>query len=122
MRVVAVVVMAVMLVGCGERSPEDKKRSDAAMLEIKLNRLAREKIMDRIKDPDSAQFRNQRGGCGEVNAKNSFGAYTGFKRFMVSGGDMAFIDGDPALADGAFDEAWRTLCGPNGKLANVVGK
>ncbi|AVS91419.1 hypothetical protein C8246_05925 [Paracidovorax avenae] len=42
-----------------------------------------------LKDPNSAQFRDikykpNKGGwtmCGEVNAKNSFGAFTGFQRF-----------------------------------------
>ena len=46
-------------------------------------------------DPDSAKFRNVREGtfhlscgdvdaiCGEVNAKNRFGAYTGYKLFVV---------------------------------------
>ena len=36
-------------------------------------------------DPDSAKFRNVRksilGYCGEVNAKNAFGAYVGYKAF-----------------------------------------
>ena len=36
-------------------------------------------------DPESAKFRNVRksilGYCGEVNAKNSFGAYVGYKIF-----------------------------------------
>ena len=40
-----------------------------------------------LKDGESAQFRNlyrNPGGqvCGEVNSKNSFGAYTGFEGFM----------------------------------------
>lgn len=45
-----------------------------------------------LKDPSSAQFRNVRlvpwGGekvvCGEINAKNSYGGYVGFKRFVGS--------------------------------------
>lgn len=45
-----------------------------------------------MKDPSSVQYRgvrsfvtsgNQRIICGEYNAKNSFGAYTGFKPFWV---------------------------------------
>lgn len=41
-----------------------------------------------IKDPSSAQFRNEilkqsDWLCGEINSKNSYGAYTGFKRFVV---------------------------------------
>lgn len=52
--------------------------------------LAREGMQDRLKDADSAKFRNVRLGggdekntvCGEVNAKNSYGAYGGFVSFM----------------------------------------
>jgi hypothetical protein len=43
-----------------------------------------------LRDPSSAQFRNIREGtevaCGEVNAKNAFGAYTGFRKFTYRGG------------------------------------
>ena len=42
-----------------------------------------------FKDPASSQFRNLKvklaSLCGEVNSKNSYGAYTGFKRFHGSG-------------------------------------
>lgn len=44
-----------------------------------------------LKDPDSAKFKNIRmmdydGGkilCGEINAKNSYGGYVGYKRFVA---------------------------------------
>ncbi|MEN2980254.1 hypothetical protein P7L78_26385 [Tistrella bauzanensis] len=48
------------------------------------------KAREMMKDPDATQFRNVRivpygaGGrlaCGEINGKNSYGAYTGFVRF-----------------------------------------
>lgn len=48
-----------------------------------------------LKDPDSLQVRNPvykaKGAstwimCGEYNAKNSYGGYTGFKRFMAVAG------------------------------------
>lgn len=46
-----------------------------------------------LKDPESARFRNlfkfvgSRGAtrvCGEINAKNSYGAYGGFQRFVAT--------------------------------------
>lgn len=41
-----------------------------------------------MRDPESATFRNlattDAGTCGEINAKNGFGAYTGFQRFYYS--------------------------------------
>lgn len=54
--------------------------------------LIRDGMQGRLKDADSAKFRNVRIGttshkdtiCGDVNAKNSFGAYSGFVSFMGS--------------------------------------
>lgn len=57
-----------------------------------------------FKDPEAAKFRNVgiyksttgKGGvsvCGEVNAKNSFGAYVGYKRFVVDD-DLVEIEDD----------------------------
>lgn len=54
--------------------------------------------MQQMRDPDTVQFRGERltqGGwlCGELNGKNGYGAYTGFKRFMSFGYDDAWIEG-----------------------------
>lgn len=57
-------------------------------------------VSERLKDPDSAKFAYvsmARSGshfiaCGDVNSKNSFGAYTGNTAFMVWDQDV-FIDG-----------------------------
>lgn len=63
---------ALAVAGCGG-ALDDGKKATAAQL----------------KDPSSAQFRNvQQGGglvCGEVNGKNSYGAYSGFKMFVYDG-------------------------------------
>lgn len=51
---------------------------------------AQELVSRDMLDPSSAQFRNveakEQAICGEVNGKNAYGAYTGFKRFAVFGG------------------------------------
>ncbi len=47
----------------------------------------RAKMVRELKDPDSAKFRDEKLSrdalCGEVNAKNSMGGYTGYKRFIA---------------------------------------
>ncbi|MGJ7611820.1 MULTISPECIES: hypothetical protein [unclassified Variovorax] len=50
---------------------------------------ARRTVQERLTDPGSALFRNlhsvdPKTMCGEVNAKNSMGGYTGYKRFVVT--------------------------------------
>ena len=74
-----------------------------------------EVIKNRLKDVDSAKFRNiyfNRGKlnlpatCGQVNSKNSFGSYTGYKRFIFAGKNFVFIESD--VSD--FHNLWNKLC------------
>jgi hypothetical protein len=66
-------------------SDADTAKAKAALLQI-------------VKDPDSAKFSKvQRVGdyiCGMVNAKNSFGGYTGPKPFSVGADGEALIGGE----------------------------
>lgn len=77
-----------------------------------------------LKDPSSAQFQSvfvSRGTsgarilCGEVNAKNSFGGYVGFKRFYAVEAGWATIDNEDE-AD-VFRAMWPQVCGD--KIADV---
>lgn len=79
-------IAIITLAGCGkERDPNAPPEMD----EKALIAEAKMQIIATLKDPDSAQFRNVRWErkeslvilCGEVNAKNSFGGYVGFKPF-----------------------------------------
>lgn len=94
--------------GDQSRSAGDRKPSPA---QYKYG--AREFVKAILKDPESAEFRNEFVGakgvpCGEVNAKNGFGGYTGFKRFVSAGKEATFIE----TADNAkeFDNLWKELC------------
>ncbi|MDH0520842.1 hypothetical protein [Achromobacter xylosoxidans] len=78
--------------------------------EIRRQDMAKDFVLATLKDPDSAKFRNQKSFCGEVNAKNSYGGYTGFKRFIAAGKDLVVLEGDKNLARGAFQQAWEEFC------------
>jgi hypothetical protein len=79
--------------------------------------LARVSLVSVLKDPDSARFkdvqvyRDAEGGttlyvfCGEVTAKNSFGAFDGYERFIAT--PLA-----STLESGAsdFEDAWAKFC------------
>lgn len=73
---------------------------------------AQSAVKARLKDPDSAEFgqtvyREPGIVCGYVNAKNSFGGYTGEKGFIVDiEGKSLMIQGE---ADG-FTKAWNSRC------------
>ena len=55
-------------------------------------------VVQQMRDPTTVQYRGERLTargwlCGELNGKNAYGAYVGFKRFMSRSYDDAWIDG-----------------------------
>ena len=96
------------LAACGQ-SEEGKKRSN----DINMKILGEKYVRLKLKDPEAAEFRNQFTGkaglpCGEVNAKNGFGAYMGFQRYMVANQEMTALESD--MAPGEFDISWDRFC------------
>jgi hypothetical protein len=88
----------------------------------KLNPIAaaHERVKDVLKDPDSARFRNDfagKGGavCGFVNAKNSYGGYDGFKRYIVTS-EQIVIDTDESQA-WKVDSRWQDFCAESEPVA-----
>jgi hypothetical protein len=86
--------------------------------EIAWMDLGMDLVRGKLKDPDSAKFRgvyfhrgatNTPTACGEVNAKNSFGGYSGFERF-ISAGRAEFTMLTTDMGAGEFDKAWKMLC------------
>lgn len=68
---------------------------------------ARESLRAQLRDPGSAEFRNERitkagALCGEVNAKNGMGGYVGFKKY-VSHGAGNFVQGSWVLGEKSHD-------------------
>lgn len=84
------------------------RSSNPALDEITNQRMARQWVEARLKDKSSAEFRNQKGFCGEVNAKNSYGGYSGFERFIAANESMVVQEKDMAI--GEFDKAWSQAC------------
>ena len=68
-----------------------------ASAEQKIVDGLRSNVSAQMKDPSSTQFRNEKikDGmmCGEINSKNSYGSYVGFKRFITSSPNYAYIEG-----------------------------
>ena len=102
-----------------EREKQEAKR-DAAERIAKAERekwgnaiwAAKQAVTAALKDPDSAQFGEvvavsadgEAVACGSVNAKNSFGGYTGQKSFVYAAGLLA-MEGEKG-----FSKLWNTLC------------
>lgn len=97
----AMLVCAAALAGCGDTEG------------------ARTAVADQLKDPSSAQFKDVRrvddAVCGEVNGKNSFGAYSGFQRFFVVDGQEPVLEpSDPGAALDYFGIAYDLRCRSGG--------
>ena len=85
-----------------------KSESDAQSYKSQLEVAAKMAVRNSRKDPDSAVFRDANGRCGLVNAKNSFGGYTGFKRY-ISNGDLVRVEGENTTPE-QMSEFWQKYC------------
>lgn len=91
MKLIGACAAVAVLLSCGAAL-----KWDDVVVKPKLRQL----LKQAMKDPDSMQYRGEivtRNGtnlCGEFNAKNGFGAYTGFKRFIAEPNRFA-VEGDP---------------------------
>ena len=65
-------------------------------------------VKEQLRDPESAQFQNVKNGCGEVNAKNSYGGYTGFKKFYTKGNQVVIDSNDDDVLP--FYLNWSAFC------------
>ena len=79
--------------------------------------FAKSRLSQSFKDPLSAQYRGLFISgqmlpvlCGEVNAKNSYGAYVGFRRFYATGKPM-LTEVEPARDTFVFERMWPSMCG-----------
>lgn len=108
MKIPAIIAISFAIIGCAG-TPPVQRLQDSSLFEVRghaMNmeaflkngkseedgiNIALQNLTDSLKDPDSAKFRNVRMKafdgmhvvCGEVNAKNSYGGYTGFKKFAA---------------------------------------
>lgn len=92
--------------------------SDKALINANVERI-KSALTKTLKDPSSAQFKNMVAYgspnsvivtflCGEVNAKNSYGGYIGFRRFFTIGEHTSEIENDKNGY--VFDQMWPTTC------------
>jgi hypothetical protein len=87
------------------------KTKNAAQAKPDLIAQAHERVKDSLKDPDSAKFKSDFAGkdgavCGFVNAKNSYGGYGGFVRYIATP-EHVVMDGDESWK---MDSRWFDVC------------
>ena len=93
--------------------------ADAQAAEERLATRARSAMESTLNDPFSARFRRVSTGrngalCGQVNAKNRMGAYTGFQTFITFSSSNAVYfqeqPGDRTDPYSTFGPAWQRGC------------
>jgi len=80
--------------------------------------MAKANLREILKDPESARFqhvfintvttadgRTAHIYCGEMNAKNSYGGYSGYQRFIAAPGAAAMEE-----STDDFEDRWSRLC------------
>lgn len=97
-------LIGLFLIGCSQSEAEKQR-----IQKQKDEETIKEYVKENLKDPESVKFRNVNNGCGELNAKNSFGGYIGFKRFLVKPQTLEIIieDQDDNVA---FEPLWDKFC------------
>lgn len=112
--IVIILGILALVFSFGIKSGNNKSLNDEKYKEISWMNLGKEAVKKRLKDGSSAEFRNvffKNNGvpitCGEVNAKNSFGGYGGYQRFISAGNDeLTFIE--EQVSD--FEISWNRFC------------
>lgn len=100
----------------GGASVTSTASNDATYSDSAVQAAAMSRVKDKLVDPGSARFRDvevvlQPGGtkavCGQVNAKNRAGGYSGYEHF-ISAGTAEFTWLESQVPD--FDAAWNQVC------------
>ncbi len=89
---------------------------------INYGTKAKQEASSQMKDPSSVEFRNVEGYkrgdtglvaiCGEINAKNSYGGYVGYKQFTSVAGIVLLndLEGKGAPWENHFNINWNNTC------------
>lgn len=111
MRTIAAATL-LLLVSCEDMSKEDEQK-------FRLIVRSESIIKSSLKDPESVEFsqtmyvQKPPTVCGSFNAKNGFGGYTGFKRYVYNGSEMHVEGYTPN-----FDVKWVACVGARPSYEN----
>jgi hypothetical protein len=108
---VVVCVLVVLVVTRCARSSSDQAQTTMFANADRIY-AAHTILESRLKDASSAQYKNEHvttSGvvCGEVNAKNGFGGFAGFERYIAAPGKIAVVESETQ----DFGAIWDQECG-----------
>ncbi|WP_338562574.1 hypothetical protein [Acinetobacter sp. KS-LM10] len=110
MKKLVFLVLAIALVGCESEQEKDKRLNGIGLGSVQKI------VKNKLNDPQSAQFKNQVGFCGEVNSKNKMGGYGEFKKFSVLNSKDVIFENEANTSNGQFQKIWKETCGTKFKF------
>lgn len=107
--IIAFAIIGVAVYACSPDPTPEQIARDAEIEKIVEGRM---RVQRMLKDPDSADFTNERISpsgtyCASVNAKNSFGGYNGPMRVMSLQEQILLEETSDSAS---FERAWSTAC------------
>lgn len=90
------------------RVEKQRERENRARTAGNQTFMAQKWVKAVLKDPGSAQFKESRGSCGYVNSKNSFGAYTGYQRYVAIANGIVSLENE--TKSDTFETLWSEMC------------
>ena len=106
MKLLALAIAMIALTGCMTPSSEGQPERSVELIKLSSSGVSslQNAVRDVLKDPSSAQFGRYiafnvtaddgttiMAACGYVNAKNSYGGYTGMTPYSALGADNVFV-------------------------------
>lgn len=141
MRALLTIPLVALLIGCASQPgtvPEaNTKAPEEPRFKVPITseqeKAATAAVAGMLKDPESARFQGlygmQRAGhpevtsiCGEVNAKNSYGGYAGFSRFVVVGNLVELWDRHPKYGYSVGNSMIALICTPTTSAPASLGQ
>lgn len=109
----ALLLPLLLLLASCESAEEKQAKLDAQVTQF-VETVAKKDLID----PASAQFRNLKGYCGEINSKNKLGGYVGFQKFIVLDDKTVVFENERNISTKEFPLGWKKICSEQPKFNN----
>lgn len=74
----------------------------------KIEDAARSALLAHVSNPETVEFRNQVGRCGQFKHRDFYGRASGYRRFIATSGNEALVEA--TYDDPAFEHLWTRFC------------
>jgi len=98
-------LILLLIVRC-DMPPADADADDPA--QQKIEAAARSALLAHVSNPDTVEFRNQVGRCGQFKHRGFYGRVSSYRRFIATSGSEVLVEAK--YDDPAFEHLWTRFC------------